>query len=66
MKLFNQQYGTHLHSLTPTDEIAGFPVRPGMFDINGAMALPIGVSFTIHTNSGTSSSAAQSQSAPVP
>lgn len=54
MKLFNQQYGTHLHSLTPTDEIAGFPVRPGMFDINGAMALPIGVSFTIHTNSGTS------------
>lgn len=35
------------------DEIAGFPVRPGMFDLNGAMALPTGVNFTIHTHGGT-------------
>lgn len=39
--------------LNPMDEIAGFQVRPGMFDINGAMALPIGVNFTIHTHGGT-------------
>ena len=39
--------------LTPMDEIAGFPVRPGMFDINGAMALPVGVNFTIQTHNGT-------------
>ncbi|MDO4322931.1 MAG: alpha-amylase family glycosyl hydrolase [Lachnospiraceae bacterium] len=35
-------------------EIEGFPVRPGMFDINGATALPCGVNFTVHTHSGTS------------
>jgi len=34
-------------------EIAGFPVRPGMFDINGAIALPVGVNFTVHTRYGT-------------
>ncbi|MDO5550131.1 MAG: alpha-amylase family glycosyl hydrolase [Lachnospiraceae bacterium] len=34
-------------------EIAGFPVRPGMFDVNGAMALQCGVNFTIHTCYGT-------------
>ena len=37
-----------------THEIAGFKVRPGMFDINGAMALPNGINFTIQTHSGTS------------
>ena len=35
-------------------EISGFPVRPGLFEMNGAMALPVGVNFTIHTHSGTS------------
>lgn len=40
-------------TFTPTDEIAGFPVRPGMFHLNGAMALPIGVNFTVHTHHGT-------------
>ena len=35
-------------------EIAGFPVRPGMFDTNGAVALPVGVNFTIPTHGGTS------------
>ena len=34
-------------------EISGFPVRPGMFDINGAYALQCGVNFTIHTHHGT-------------
>lgn len=41
-------------AITPVDEIAGFPVRPGMFDVNGAIELPVGVNFTIHTRSGTS------------
>ena len=35
-------------------EISGFPVRPGMFDVNGALPLPCGVNFTIHTHGGTS------------
>ncbi|MDY3920484.1 MAG: alpha-amylase family glycosyl hydrolase [Candidatus Limivivens sp.] len=36
------------------DEIGGFPVRPGLFDVNGAMALPNGVNFTLHTHGGIS------------
>ena len=40
-------------SVTPMDEINGFSVRPGMFDSNGAMALPVGVNFTVHTHHGT-------------
>ncbi len=35
-------------------EVSGFSVRPGLFDVNGAMALPNGVNFTIHTHNGTS------------
>ena len=41
-------------SVKPMGEISGFPVRPGLFEMNGAMALPVGVNFTIHTHSGTS------------
>ena len=41
-------------SVNPMGEIHGFPVRPGMFDINGATALPAGVNFTVHTHYGTS------------
>ena len=44
----------HPITFTPMDEVAGFPVRPGLFDVNGAMALPNGVNFTIHTHNGTS------------
>ena len=40
-------------SFRPMDEIAGYPVRPGMFDLNGALAIPCGVNFTIHTHGGT-------------
>jgi len=35
------------------DEIAGYLVRPGLFDVNGAMALQYGVNFTVHTHEGT-------------
>jgi len=41
-------------SVNPMAEIDGFQVRPGMFDVNGATALPNGVSFTVHTHNGTS------------
>ena len=43
-----------LLNMAPMGEIAGFPVRPGMFDVNGATALPLGINFTIHTHHGTS------------
>nr|WP_300849608.1 alpha-amylase family glycosyl hydrolase [uncultured Acetatifactor sp.] len=36
------------------DEIEGFPIRPGLFDVHGAMALSVGVNFTVHTHYGTS------------
>ena len=41
-------------SVSPMGEIAGHPVGPGMFDVNGAMALQCGVNFTVHTHYGTS------------
>ncbi len=44
----------HPVSFTPMGEVAGFSVRPGLFDVNGAMALPNGVNFTVHTHNGTS------------
>ena len=36
------------------DRIAGFDVRPGFYEINGATAIPGGVNFTIHSHSATS------------
>ena len=40
-------------SLIPLGEIAGFPVRPGLYDMNGATLLHGGVNFTVHTHYGT-------------
>ena len=40
--------------LRPIDEINGFKVRPGLYEQNGATAIPSGVNFTVPTNSGTS------------
>ena len=55
MKLYTANYTLDYPvSVSPLGEIAGYPVRPGMFDVNGAMALPSGVNFTIHTHEGTS------------
>ncbi len=39
--------------LVPMDQVAGFDVRPGFYDINGATAIPGGVNFTVHTVKGT-------------
>ncbi len=40
--------------LVPLDHIAGFDVRPGFYDINGATAIPGGVNFTVHSRGATS------------
>ena len=51
MKLYTEKYIPELHvSLQPVAEIEGFPVRPGLFDVHGAMMLPVGVNFTVHTH----------------
>lgn len=52
-------YRPELYAYVPTPpnsthEINGFKVRPGLFDINGASAIPNGISFTVHTRYGTS------------
>ena len=55
MKIYDHTYTPEYPiSVRPMGEIAGFPVRPGSFDSNGATALPVGVNFTIHTHYGTS------------
>ncbi len=41
-------------SVSPMGEINGYPVRPGIFGMNGATALSSGVNFTVHTHYGTS------------
>ena len=54
MDLYNSELLSGNHPTLPaTEEIAGFRVRPGMFDVNGAMALSFGVNFTIQTHYGT-------------
>ena len=49
--IFPSAAGRKLHA---TEEIAGFPVRPGLFLMNGATLVPGGVSFTIHSIGATS------------
>lgn len=39
--------------MIPIDEINGFKVRPGMYEQNGATAIPCGVNFTVPTSGGT-------------
>ena len=40
--------------LVPLDRIAGFDVRPGFYESNGATAIPGGVNFTVHSHGATS------------
>lgn len=55
MKPYNLKYTMdHPITVSPTGEIAGFLVRPGFFDANGATAFSYGVNFTVHTHGGTS------------
>lgn len=41
------------YHLIPIDTIAGYQVRPGLYEMNGATAIPGGVNFTIHSNQAT-------------
>lgn len=43
----------HTIHMIPMDRIAGFDVRPGLYDMNGATAIPGGVNFTIHSHGAT-------------
>ncbi|MCD8021067.1 MAG: glycogen debranching enzyme [Clostridiales bacterium] len=54
MEIHRKYIETSQEEVKPIGEIAGFPVRPGLFDINGAMPLQNGANFTVHTRSGTS------------
>lgn len=55
MKSYHQKFvSDHPYESSPMAEIAGFPVRPGIYDLNGAAPLQNGVNFTIHTCGGTS------------
>ena len=55
MKSYHQKFvSDHPYESVPMAEIAGFPVRPGVYDLNGATPLQNGVNFTIHTCGGTS------------
>lgn len=40
--------------MVPMDVINGFEIRPGMYEINGATAIPCGVNFTVHSFGATS------------
>jgi glycogen operon protein len=45
---------SEIKPMVPIDKIGGFYVRPGMYESNGAMRVPGGVNFTIHSNGATS------------
>ena len=40
--------------MVPMDKVSGFEVRPGMYEVNGATAIPCGVNFTVHSFHATS------------
>ena len=50
----NRNYAAEPPFSTPMREINGYSVRPGFFDVNGAMPVTNGASFTVHTHDGTS------------
>ncbi len=49
-----QNFNMNAVHMVPMDEIAGFEVRPGLYELNGAVAIPVGVNFTIHSLGATS------------
>ena len=67
MKSYHQKFiSDHPYESVPMAEISGFPVRPGIYDLNGATPLQNGVNFTIHTCGGTSCELPQEQTWQVP
>ena len=45
---------TGKNHMIPLANTQGFDIRPGMYEMNGATAIPGGVNFTIHSNNATS------------
>ncbi len=41
-------------NLVPLDEINGYSVRPGFYEISGATPIPVGINFTISSSNATS------------
>ena len=40
-----QNFNMNAVHMVPMDEIAGFEVRPGLYELNGAVAIPVGVNY---------------------
>ncbi|WP_026886059.1 glycogen debranching protein GlgX [Clostridium beijerinckii] len=51
---FDEFVKTLQKNLIPMDEFEGFKIRPGFYLENGAVVIPGGVNFTIHSQSATS------------
>lgn len=49
--IMSSMRGIHM---VPMDKIGGFEVRPGIYEMNGATAIPCGVNFTVYSNGATS------------
>ncbi len=49
--IISSMRGIHM---VPMDVIGGFEVRPGIYEMNGATAIPCGVNFTVYSNGATS------------
>lgn len=52
--ILNDYITDDVRMVNPMMEINGFKVRPGFFDLNGALEFSCGVNFTVHTSNGTS------------
>ena len=52
--ILNDYITDEVRMVKPMMEINGFKVRPGFFDLNGALEFSCGVNFTVHTSHGTS------------
>lgn len=50
----DELFNVYVKNLKPVDEIAGFKVRPGFYNEDGAFVIPGGVSFTVHSQNAVS------------
>ncbi len=46
-------FGKQSINMVPMDNIAGYDVRPGLYEINGATVIPGGINFTINSHQAT-------------
>ena len=52
--------------LVPMDHVDGFDIRPGLYEINGATAIPGGVNFTVHSKGAETISSTGRRTSPTP